>query len=116
SMEISRRMIQRLTRSRGITINRRPAFLGRRLKQGDVVAARVTTEESGTLDLVPMQLSIVYEDADLLVIEKPAGLLVHPTAPSHTATLAHGVAHYFASRKLDAKVRPVHRLDRDTSG
>jgi 23S rRNA pseudouridine1911/1915/1917 synthase len=115
-MQISRRMIQRLTRSRGIQHNRRPALLSRRVQAGDVVAARVATEEEPSLLPVPMELRILYEDADLLVLDKPPGLLVHPTSPRHKRTLAHGIAHHFATTGVRARVRPVHRLDRDTSG
>jgi 23S rRNA pseudouridine1911/1915/1917 synthase len=113
---VSRRMIQRLTRSRGITLNRKPAQLSRKVAAGDLLGIR-TSEQDGTgLAPVEMPLVIVHEDDDLLVIDKPAGLLVHPVAPHHVRTLAHGVAHHFQRRGLQAKVRPVHRLDRDTSG
>ncbi|HEX2188088.1 MAG TPA: RluA family pseudouridine synthase [Longimicrobiaceae bacterium] len=115
-MGVSRRMIQRLTRSRGIQLNRRPAFLGRKTRAGDVVAARVAPEEEPGLAPVPMELAVVHEDAEVLVLDKPAGLLVHPTSPEQDRTLAHGVAHHFAAQGLRAKVRPVHRIDRDTSG
>jgi RluA family pseudouridine synthase len=115
-MGISGRMIQRLTRSEGVQLNRRPAFLGRAVRSGDVVSARVSSDEEAGLPPVEMPLAIAHEDADLLVIDKPAFLLVHPTAPEHDRTLAHGVAHHFAALGLQAKVRPVHRIDRDTSG
>lgn len=109
-------MIQRLTRSRGIQHDRRPASLSRRVRAGEVVAVRVARDEATTLDPVSMELHILYEDTDLLVIDKPAGILVHPSSPRHSRTLAHGVAHHFARMDLRARVRPVHRLDRDTSG
>ena len=115
-MGISRRMIQKLTRARGITLNRRPAFLGRKTRAGDVVAARVAFAEDTGLEPVEMALDVVHEDAEVLVLNKPPFVLVHPTSPEQTATLAHGVAHRFASQGLRAKVRPVHRIDRDTSG
>src|SRR3954453_10046876 len=56
-MQVSRRMIQRLTRAKGILLNRRGAFLGRKVKAGDVVAARVGVEEAAGLAPVPMALS-----------------------------------------------------------
>jgi RluA family pseudouridine synthase len=115
-MRVSRRMIQKLTRAHGILLNRRAAFLGRKVKAGDVVAARVGFEEEPGLTPVDMPLSIVHEDDDVLVIDKPPFVLVHPTSPNQTETLSHGVAHHFARRGLRAKVRPVHRIDRDTSG
>ena len=116
SMRISRRMIQRLTRAKGIQLNRRPAYLSRQAKAGDVITARVEWAEESGLRPVPMQLSIAYEDDDLLVLDKPPFVLVHPTAPHHDSTLAHGVAHHLLQRGVHAKVHPVHRIDRDTSG
>jgi 23S rRNA pseudouridine1911/1915/1917 synthase len=113
---VSRRRIQKLTRSRGIELNRRPAFLGRRVREGDTVAVRIAGGEAPGLEPVPMELAVVYEDAELLVIDKPSGILVHPTAPHHRATLAHGIAHHLQMRGEAAPVRAVHRLDRDTSG
>lgn len=115
-MQVSRRMIQRLTRAKGILLNRRGAFLGRKVKAGDVVAARVGVDEEAGLPPVAMALSIVHEDGEVLVIDKPPFLLVHPTSPEQRETLSHGVAHHFARAGVKAKVRPVHRIDRDTSG
>ena len=116
SLSISRRMIQRLTRSRGILLNRRPVFLKRPVKAGDRVSVKIAAKEEATLPPVAMPLAIVHEDADVIVIDKPTGLLVHPTAKKHTRTLAHGIAAHFQASGISARVRPVHRLDRDTSG
>ncbi len=113
---VSRRMIQRLTRGRGIRHNRRPAALGKKVRAGDVVAARLGREEEAGIEPVPMQLEVVHEDTEVLVVNKPAFLLVHPTSPEHTRTLSHGIVHYYLAQGFRAKVRPVHRLDRDTSG
>ncbi|MFL5383209.1 MAG: RluA family pseudouridine synthase [Longimicrobiaceae bacterium] len=115
-MQVSRRMIQRLTRAKGILLNRRGAFLGRKVKAGDVVSARVGVDESAGLAPVEMPLAIVHEDGEVLVVDKPPFLLVHPTSPEQRETLSHGVAHHFARTGVKAKVRPVHRIDRDTSG
>jgi 23S rRNA pseudouridine1911/1915/1917 synthase len=115
-MQVSRRMIQRLTRAKGILLNRRAPFLGRKVKAGDVVSARVQSDEEPGLEPVEMPLSILHEDDEVLVIDKPPFVLVHPTSPEQKETLAHGVAHHFAQRGVKARVRPVHRIDRDTSG
>jgi len=109
-------MIQRLTRGRGITINGRPAFLDRQVRAGDVIAARIADRETPTLPAVELPLKILYEDAELVVIDKAAGDLVHPTSPRHTRTVAHGLAHHYAGQGIESKIRPVHRLDRETSG
>jgi RluA family pseudouridine synthase len=63
-----------------------------------------------------MELDIVYEDGDLLVANKPPFVLVHPTMAEHRSTLAHGIAFHLQEQGLRTRVRPVHRIDRDTSG
>lgn len=113
---VSRRQIQKLTRSDGIRLNGRPPFLKRPVRAGDIVAARIAAAEEGSLAPEEMPLDVVHEDADVLVVNKPAGMLVHPVLPDQHGTLAHGIAHHFAEQGLQARVRPVHRLDRDTSG
>ena len=113
---ISRRMIQKLTRNKGVLRNRKAPFLGAKVRAGDVIAARVGFAEDAGLEPVPMDLDIVYEDADVLAVNKPPFLLVHPTSPAHRNTLSHGIAFHFQQQRLRAKVRPVHRIDRDTSG
>ena len=115
-MGVSGRMIQRLTRSNGIRVNRKPGFLAAKVRAGDVVAVRLAAPEESSLVPEAMELSVVHEDADVMVLDKPPYLFVHPTAPGQTGTLAHGIAHHWLAAGLQAKVRPVHRLDRDTSG
>lgn len=114
-LSISGRMLQRLTRSRGLRRNGRAGHLAARVRAGDVLEVRLADEDPG-VPPVAMELAIVHEDEQLLVVDKPPYLLVHPTAPHHTATLAHGVAHHLVSSGSRVRVRPVHRLDRDTSG
>lgn len=115
-MGVSRRMIQRLTRAKGLQHNRRAAWLNAKVRAGDVVSARIHPAESAGLPPVPMDLRIVYEDGEVLALDKPPFLLVHPTSPEQDRTLAHGVAHYLAQQGAHAGVHPVHRIDRDTSG
>ena len=115
-MGVSRRMIQKLTRAKGLRHNREPAWLAAKVRAGDVIAARLQMGETAGLEPVEMELSIVHEDAELLVVDKPPFLLVHPTAPEQDRTLAHGVAWHLRRQGLHAAVHPVHRIDRDTSG
>lgn len=115
-MSVSRRMIQRLTRAKGLQHNRRAAWLKSKVRAGDVVSARLNPAESAGLPPVPMDLQVVYEDAEVLAVDKPPFLLVHPTSPEQDRTLAHGVAHHLAEHGVHARVHPVHRIDRDTSG
>lgn len=64
----------------------------------------------------PMDLSVLYEDEDILVVNKSADVPVHPSIGNYTNTLANGVAAYFQSRGLNCPFRCINRLDRDTSG
>ncbi|PWK10343.1 RluA family pseudouridine synthase [Tumebacillus permanentifrigoris] len=116
TLSISRRMIQKLTRSKGIQLNAKPAFLSKKVRVGDVVRAALTFTEEAGLEPMQMNLDIVFEDADLIVLNKPPFLLVHPTTPDQTGTLAHGLAYHYQEQGLSTKIRPVHRIDRDTSG
>ncbi|MBB4639176.1 RluA family pseudouridine synthase [Longimicrobium terrae] len=116
TLGISGRMIQRLTRSRGVQMNRKPGWLAGKVKAGDLVEVRLVVDEEPGLTPVEMPLSIVAEDEDLLVIDKPPFVLVHPTSPGQDRTLAHGVAWHLQQRGIRARVHPVHRIDRDTSG
>ncbi|MFC4769322.1 RluA family pseudouridine synthase [Effusibacillus consociatus] len=115
-MQISRRMIQKLTRSKGILYNGKPTFLKRQVKKGHVV--QVAVEVSNRQSLVPeaVPFDILYEDEAILVVNKPAGINVHPIHPGQTGTLANGIAKHWQDQGLALPVRPVHRLDRDTSG
>jgi 23S rRNA pseudouridine1911/1915/1917 synthase len=115
-LAVSRRMIQRLTRSGGIRLNGRSPHLAGRVRAGDRVRVRVSEAEAPELTPVEMPLTVVHEDDTLMVLDKPPFLLVHPIGREGVPTLAHGVAHHLASHGVQSRVRPLHRLDRDTSG
>ena len=63
-----------------------------------------------------MDLDIIYEDEAFLVINKPAGIPVHPSLNHYEDSLANGVKYYLNSKNIHKKIRPVNRLDKDTSG
>lgn len=115
-MGVSRRMIQKLTRRRAIIINNKPAFLKRTVKSGDIIKVQIRFAEEESLSAESMLLNIIYEDEDLLILNKPPGIPVHPTETGQTGTLANGVAFHFLQQNETCKVRPVHRLDQNTSG
>lgn len=114
--QYSGRKIQKLTRQRGITLNGKPAFLQRKVQFGDTL--RVLSLEDEAYGVQPEEgvVDILYEDDYLLVINKPAHQLVHPAGQTANGTLANYLAYAFRERNLVATIRPVHRLDRETSG
>ncbi|ALS29336.1 pseudouridine synthase [Paenibacillus sp. 32O-W] len=114
---VSRRLLSKLKLTdEGITLNGVRVYTTARVKEGDIIRIRMARESSDDILPEPMPLSIVYEDADLLVVDKPAGLIVHPTHGHYTGTLAGGVVHHWQERGEIVRFRPVNRLDEHTSG
>ncbi|MBN6187127.1 RluA family pseudouridine synthase [Aneurinibacillus sp. BA2021] len=115
-LSISGRMIQRLTRKGGLFVNRKKPFLMKKIREGDRVRVLIADAPETTLAPVEMPLSILFEDDAVLVVNKPAGLAVHPVKEGQHHTLAHGISYYWSMKGRPRAVRPVHRLDKDTSG
>lgn len=115
-LALSRRMINRLTRSRGIRLNGRMPWLKRRVKEGDHLCVAVRPLERSDLIPEPVPFDLLYEDEDLMVVNKPAGVNVHPVHPKESGTLTHGILYHWQKQGFEGRVRPVHRLDRDTTG
>jgi 23S rRNA pseudouridine1911/1915/1917 synthase len=116
-MGVSRKLLSRLKRTeRGITVNGERRWMSDRLRPGDRVQVRMPAERSDDILPQPIPLDILYEDDHLLVVNKPAGLIVHPTVGHYINTLANAVVHYWQQKGRAYRFRPVHRLDRDTSG
>ena len=87
------------------------------LKPQDHLIITVPETESGeNIIRTKMDLNIIYEDEDILVINKPADMPVHPSAGNYENTLANGIAWYFAEKGEDFVYRCINRLDRDTTG
>ena len=117
--ELSRTYAQKLINSGYITVNDRVAKVGLKLSIGDRVNVIIPPTAPSPLSPEAIPLNIIYEDDDLLVIDKPAGLAIHPAPghPSHTlvnAILSHLPSLAEASNSLRPGI--VHRLDKDASG
>ena len=100
-------------------VNGAPARAALRLKPGDRIEIELPPPRAARLTPEPLPLAIVYEDDDLIVIDKPAGLVVHPGAGVERGTLVHALLHHRpAIAEVGGAGRPgiVHRLDKDTSG
>lgn len=102
---------------RGICLNDVWAYSTQRMTTGDVLQIHIQEEESSDHIVPhPLPLSIVYEDEDLMVINKPADMPIHPSINNYENTLANAVAWYFKQQGVPFVYRCINRLDRDTSG
>lgn len=111
----SSRLISKIKKSKGIYLNGETAPGWIVPKPGDILTIKIPKERSHfTPQDIP--INVVYEDADLLVIDKQPGVIVHPTASHPDDTIANGIAKYCLETDQVFKLRFVNRLDRDTSG
>ncbi len=115
-MGVSARQRQKLFYSKGVYVNGSSAHTRRLLKAGDMVAIRQFKDNSYGVAAQDGPVEVLYEDEQLIVLNKPAGMLVHPAGRTTEGTLANYLAGYFRSQKKVITIRAIHRLDRDTTG
>ena len=116
---LSRTLLQKLIKQGNITVNGKPTKPSCEPEAGDRVAVVIPPPEPYDLVPEPIPLDIVYEDDYILAINKPKGIIVHPSHASQIGTLANGLAYYARSLSHgDDPFRPgiVHRLDKNTTG
>ena len=115
----SRSYLQRLIEEGKVLVDKKPVKSNYRLQEGNEIAISVPEPKELSVEAEQMDLNIVYEDDDLLVVNKPKGLVVHP-APGHMDhTLVNGLMdHCDDLSGINGILRPgiVHRIDKDTSG
>ena len=113
----SRTRLAALIRDQAVAVDGVPQSVRYKVVAGQKVAVTLTPRAA---DLAyapePMALAIVYQDADVLVLDKPAGLVVHPAAGNWTGTLLNGLLHHDPRLARVPRAGIVHRLDKDTSG
>ncbi|MEP6742011.1 MAG: RluA family pseudouridine synthase [bacterium] len=115
----SRARLQRLIEDEEVLVNGKPAKPSYKLRANDEVVVELTLLPTATFTPENIPLNIIFEDDALIVVNKPAGLVVHPAAGVHSGTLANALAYHFQQLSTRAgEIRPgiVHRLDKDTSG
>lgn len=100
-----------------ILLNQKWCYVNEKLFENDILTIHLTESESSK-NIIPYPISfpIVYEDEDILVVNKPAGMPVHPSMNHNEGTLANGVMYYYANQKIPYVFRCTNRLDKDTSG
>ena len=101
----------------GILLNGQWEYVNTRLSSGDFLEIRLI-EESSSQNIQPLYapFSIVYEDADILVVNKPANMPIHPSINHYEHTLANAVCYYYENQGIPYTFRCANRLDKDTTG
>ncbi|WCK55837.1 RluA family pseudouridine synthase [Aneurinibacillus sp. Ricciae_BoGa-3] len=113
---ISRSLLVELKHVQGIKLNGKPTYLDHPVQTGDIVQLYLPEEESDNIIPENIHFPVVYEDEDIIVVNKPCGMCVHPTMLHGTGTLGNAVVHHWNQQGISRKFRPVNRLDKDTSG
>lgn len=115
-LNMSTRFTRKMAKNGLGKINGKRAINSDILKTGDIVEITLDGEEEQDITAEDIPINVVYEDKDLLIVNKPPFMVVHPTRSHQTGTLANGIVNYFRKTNQDCIVRLVNRLDRDTSG
>ncbi|MGD0152480.1 MAG: RluA family pseudouridine synthase [Thermacetogeniaceae bacterium] len=115
-LRLSHSLVVKLKQQHKITVNGAPVFTNFQVQPGDLLAVDLELGEQSGIVPEALPLVIVYEDEDLLVVDKPAGVPVHPSKRHQAGTLANAVTYYWQQTGRSALFRPINRLDKDTSG
>ena len=117
---LSRSYIQKLIREEAVTVNGRPVKGSYRVKTDDEVAFCLPKAVEPSIEAEDIPLDILYEDRDIIVVNKPKGMVVHPAAGHYSGTLVNALMYHCGSELsgINGCMRPgiVHRIDRDTTG
>lgn len=112
--------MQRLLESGAVLLDGKPAGKNERLREGEMIAVELPEQEDEIPKPENIPLDILYEDSDLLVVNKPKGMVVHPAAGNRNGTLVNALLYHCGGQLSDCNgsFRPgiVHRIDKNTSG
>jgi 23S rRNA pseudouridine1911/1915/1917 synthase len=117
--ELSRARVQKLVATGAVLLNGRRAKAASRVKAGDVLEVAIPAPVPAALVAEDIAIELLHDDADVAVVNKPAGMVVHPGAGAPRGTLANALLHRLSGLAgIGGEIRPglVHRLDKDTSG
>lgn len=114
---MSDRLILKLKRNNNIYLNGNNAYVWSPISDGDNITILLDFEEDNSnIVSTPMNLNILFEDESLLIVNKPSSMPVHPSCSHYLDSLSNGIKYYFDSINFKKKIRPINRLDKDTSG
>jgi 23S rRNA pseudouridine1911/1915/1917 synthase len=116
-LEISGKLITKLRNEGKILKNNAFVRTIDIVRTGDIITAEIDFEEESP-NVIPqmIDIDIIYEDESIIVLNKQPGIIIHPTCSQPYGTIANALMHHYAGKGLSIKVRPVSRLDKDTSG
>jgi 23S rRNA pseudouridine1911/1915/1917 synthase len=114
--ELSRARVQKLLAAGRVTVSGRPAKASARVRGGEHVRIEVPPPEPTDAVAQDLPLAVLHEDRDLVVLDKAAGMVVHPAPGSPHSTVVNALLHRLGGKGAPARLGLVHRLDRDTSG
>lgn len=118
--ELTRSRLQKLIAEGCVTVNKKPSKANYKAKIGDEICIEVPPPKETAIVAEDIPLDIVYEDEDLLVVNKPQGMVVHPAAGNYSGTLVNALMSHCGGRLsgINGEIRPgiLHRIDKDTSG
>lgn len=113
----SQNLIELKKMPESVLLNHKWTYMNQRVRTGDTLTIHIREEASSEkIPPVKLPLDIIYEDEDLLVVNKPAGMPIHPSMNNYENSLGNGLAYYFAAQNKPFVFRCINRLDRDTSG
>lgn len=114
-MGISTRLLRKLKDGDGVFLNGKPVKLYEKAKTGDLITLSMPDEDSG-FEPEDIPIEVLYEDRDLLAVNKQPGFVVHPTKGHASHTMANGIMQYMINSGENYKIRFINRLDMNTSG
>ncbi len=118
--DISRSFFQKLIKDSAVLVNDSAEKANYRMKIEDVVTIHFPDAVNTTIEPENIPLDIIYEDSDLLIVNKPKGMVVHPSAGHYSGTLVNGIMYHCKDSLsgINGEIRPgiVHRIDMDTTG
>ncbi len=114
---ISARLLARLIKNNKILLNKNQCDTRQTVNLGDIIQIDFDyLEDNSNIIPTKINLDIIYEDEWMLVVNKPAGIPIHPSRAHFTDSISNGIKYYYDKISLHKKIRPVNRLDLDTSG
>lgn len=118
--DFSRSYLQKLLKEQGVTVQEKAVKANYKVQEGDHIVLEIPEEQELTAEPENIPLEILYEDDDVLIVNKPKGMVVHPAAGHNTGTLVNAVLYHCRDQLsgINGVLRPgiVHRIDMDTTG